>query len=227
MNERSFNLFVFGILFGFIIGLVSLEAHANEIRATANTISNFIEVRGSFFEKKNDQYEFLKPEVDYEEMYNAWREYVAFQEEVACLRDNIFYEARNQSVRGQLAVGFVTINRVNNKFYPNSICGVVYDGVRNEHDQLVVNRCQFSWACARSPQRVNWSNPAEVEAFERAHDLAVSILNGDIDNFLKNVTHYHANYVSPEWSDSPRMQRVAQVGAHVFYKDRYIARHTI
>lgn len=226
MNERKFTLFVFGILFGFITGLVSLEAHASEIRHMANAVSNFIEVRGSF-DSPDGQYEFLKPEMDSHELNQKYEQYLAYRREVECLRDNIFYEARNQSIRGQLAVGFVTINRTRNHYYPNTICGVVYEGQRDVNGNVITNRCQFSWTCAKRKPRVNWNNPKEHEALAMAEQMAEQIINGELDNFIKNVTHYHAHYVTPDWSESPRMVHVATYGSHVFYKDVYIARHTI
>ena len=48
-------------------------------------------------------------------------------DESFCLAKNVYFEARNQPLAGQLAVVSVTINRVNDKRFPNTICGVVYE----------------------------------------------------------------------------------------------------
>lgn len=225
MNERNFTLFFFGILFGFMTGLVSLEAHASEIRYVANAVSNFIEVRG--FSDNENQYEFLKPEMDSNTLQQKYNQYIAYRREVECLRDNIFYEARNQSIRGQQAVGFVTVNRTRNQFFPDTVCGVVYDGKRDANGNVKRGQCQFTWTCAARKPSVNWDHPGERLAFIQAERLAEKILSGQLDNFIENVTHYHADHVSPAWTDSPRMVHVATVGDHVFYKDVYISRYTI
>ena len=43
----------------------------------------------------------------------------------ACLAKNIYFEARNQSTAGQIAVSHVVMNRVKSSRYPNTICEVV------------------------------------------------------------------------------------------------------
>ena len=57
-----------------------------------------------------------------------------------CLADAVYFEARAEPVRGQMAVAQVVINRVFSGYYPNNICGVVY---QNAHRHL---RCQFTFA---------------------------------------------------------------------------------
>ena len=53
----------------------------------------------------------------------------------------IYFEARDESIKGQIAVGQVIMTRVRSAYYPNTICGVVYQGQWNK------NACQFSFAC--------------------------------------------------------------------------------
>lgn len=66
-----------------------------------------------------------------------------------CLATAIYFEARGESYRGQVAVAQVVRNRVKHKAYPNSICSVVFQ------NQSWKNRCQFSFACDGIPERVN------------------------------------------------------------------------
>lgn len=144
-------------------------------------------------------------------------------EDFECLRENIFFEARNQSERGQQAVAFITLNRVANRHYPNSICEVVSQGRRDANGNMVRNQCQFSWVCSGRPARANLNHPVEYQAWKRAGRIAEDVLLGNVENFIDRATHYHANYVNPGWSRSPRMQRVAVVDTHIFYNDRMIA----
>ena len=46
-----------------------------------------------------------------------------------CLAKNIYFEAGVESTAGKLAVANVTINRTLNVNYPNTICGVVQEGI--------------------------------------------------------------------------------------------------
>ena len=41
---------------------------------------------------------------------------------------NIFFEAAIESTAGKLAVAHVTLNRVDSKHFPSSVCEVVYEG---------------------------------------------------------------------------------------------------
>lgn len=125
--------------------------------------------------------------------------------ELDCMARNIFHEARNQSVDGQLAVAFVTLNRVNHAFYPNSVCEVVYEPF------------QFSWT--QNNPNIDLSNPLELEAWAVARKVAEDVLHEKVSNPLYGVTHYHADYVKPDWSYQKVM--VAQIDNHMFYKGTF------
>jgi spore germination cell wall hydrolase CwlJ-like protein len=127
-----------------------------------------------------------------------------------CLAEAIYFEARGEPELGQAAVAQVVLNRVKNPAYPNTICAVVY---QNKH---LKNRCQFSFACDGVKDR--------VRTFSRAWRVAERIARDVTDGktWLKDVadsTHYHANYVSPDWG--PTMIRKDRVGAHIFYRTKY------
>lgn len=119
-----------------------------------------------------------------------------------CLSMNIFWESRNQPIAGQVAVAQITMNRVASPDYPNDVCGVVH--------QLH----QFSW---------QWDGksdvPRESEAWDRAQMVARGVLagSGHAELMDVNITHYHAAYVNPYWSNG--MEFVAKIGDHIIYLD--------
>ena len=125
-----------------------------------------------------------------------------------CLADAIYFEARGEPVRGQIAVAQVVMNRVFSRYYPNSVCGVVYQNSNRR-------ACQFSFACDRIPNdRIN-----EPPAMERAKQIAHETLDGKY--WLTDVgkaTHYHARWVHPHWVRE--MQRLDRIGVHTFYRPR-------
>ena len=132
--------------------------------------------------------------------------------EQQCLAEGIYFEARSESVAGQKAVAEVIKNRVESRFYPSTICGVVYQGAQAALDAGKVN-CQFSFACDGSMDR--WT-PTGI-AWERAQHLAAISLADGFEPITNEATHYHANYVRPGWSR--KLKRTKRVGIHTFYQD--------
>ncbi len=122
-----------------------------------------------------------------------------------CLAEAIYFEARSEPERGQIAVAQVVINRAFSGYYPNDICGVVY---QNRHRHL---SCQFTFACDGIPDIVN-----DKSSWSLADRLANDALDGK--NYLDDVgkaTHYHAYYVRPYWAR--KMRKMARIGAHTFF----------
>src|SRR5436305_42680 len=78
-----------------------------------------------------------------------------------CLANAVYFEARSEPVRGQIAVAQVVMNRAFSGYYPNDVCGVVY---QNAHRHLA---CQFTFACDGIPDIVN-----DEESWERAKRIA-------------------------------------------------------
>jgi spore germination cell wall hydrolase CwlJ-like protein len=125
-----------------------------------------------------------------------------------CLANAVYFEARGESVRGQIAVAQVVMNRVFSPFYPNDVCGVVY---QNAHRHLA---CQFTFACDGIPDIVT-----EPDAWERAKRIARDVLDGKL--WMPEVsksTHYHAYWVHPDWVHE--MKKVYKLGVHTFYRPR-------
>ena len=125
-----------------------------------------------------------------------------------CLANAIYFEARSEPVRGQIAVAQVVLNRAFSGYYPEDVCGVVYQGA---HRHL---SCQFTFACDGIPDVVT-----EPEHWRRATRIAEAVLDGKV--WLSDVgkaTHYHASYVYPYWVRS--MRRLQKIGLHSFYRPR-------
>ena len=154
----------------------------------------------------------LDPNID---ANHAWVNYalpanVRSASEVKCLATAIYFEARGEPERGQIAVAQVVLNRLKNPAYPNTICAVVYQNKNRR------NACQFSFACDGRPDRIN-----DRKAWTESKTLATKILNDDRTMFLPDVgaaTHYHANYVRPRWARA--MTKVDKIGRHIFYKTK-------
>jgi hypothetical protein len=124
--------------------------------------------------------------------------------ELDCLAEAVYYEARSESARGQAAVAQVVMNRVKKPGFPKTVCGVVFQGARHPG-------CQFSFACDGSMHA-----SLEAQAWDRARHVAARALAGVALAEVGSATHFHTTDVSPGWT--VEMRRVAQVGAHVFYR---------
>ena len=125
--------------------------------------------------------------------------------ELQCLSEAVYYEARSETRSGQKAVAEVVLNRVASKHFPDSVCGVVYEGSERR------TGCQFSFTCDGSmdimPKGKSW---------ERSQDVAALVLSGGVTPFTNKATHYHTTAVNPVWSGTMRMTK--RVGSHVFYR---------
>jgi len=123
-----------------------------------------------------------------------------------CLAQAIYHEARGETVYGQTAVAQVVINRVFSRYYPNSVCGVVY---QNAHRHKA---CQFSFACSREPIPIQ-----DQGAWGLAVLIAKKALDGQIwEPEIGRATHYHAIWVHPSWVSE--MHKLASHGVHIFYR---------
>lgn len=121
-----------------------------------------------------------------------------------CLTTAIYYEAASEPDDGQAAVAQVILNRVRHPTFPNTVCGVIYQGSDR-------TGCQFSYACdgamARRPSARGWDRA------RRAADLALS---GRVFAPVGMATHYHTYAVTPYWNKSLVMTGV--YGAHFFHR---------
>jgi hypothetical protein len=125
-----------------------------------------------------------------------------------CLAEAIYFEARGEPERGQYAVAQVVMNRTRSPYYPNDVCGVVYEN-KNKR-----NACQFSFACDGIPDRI-----FDRTSYAKAQDIAEDVLvNGAYLPDIGTATHYHATYVKPRWIRD--MIKEEKLGSHIFYRVR-------
>ena len=124
-----------------------------------------------------------------------------------CLAEAVYYEARSESIDGQRAVAQVVLNRVRDRAFPRSICGVVHQGSGR------ATGCQFSFTCDGSTA---WA-PGGA-AWLRAQAVAQAALDGSVYAPVGSATFYHTRAVHPWWADS--FTQVGTIGAHIFYRWR-------
>jgi spore germination cell wall hydrolase CwlJ-like protein len=125
-----------------------------------------------------------------------------------CLANAIYFEARGEPVRGQIAVAQVVMNRVFSPYYPKDVCSVVY---QNAHQHLT---CQFTFACDGKRKAIN-----ERGAWARAQRIARQTLDGKVwVAAVAKSTHYHAHWVRPVWV--AEMKKMFRYGVHTFYRPR-------
>lgn len=149
------------------------------------------------------------------------------QSEATCLAKNMYFEARNQGLAGQIAVSLVVMNRVKDERFPNTICGVIEQGPVRESWKTrgkkvaeierkyfpVRNRCQFSWFCDGKSD-----DPKEPITYGRLLDIALDLVYGNLEvvDITEGATHYHADYVFPAWRKTKT--KTIEVADHIFYR---------
>lgn len=116
-----------------------------------------------------------------------------------CLAKAIYFEARGESLEGQLAVAEVILNRAASGVYPATICGVV------------TQPAQFSFIRGGRFPSLDKSNPL----WHRSQAIAEIARKRLATQVAPNVLWYHADYVAPSWGR--RLTRFAQIGTHIFY----------
>lgn len=122
-----------------------------------------------------------------------------------CLTAAVYYEAASEPDSGQRAVAQVVLNRVAHPAYPDTVCGVVFQGSERK------TGCQFSFTCdgalARKPTRMFWL---------RAEAVARAALAGYVHAPAGLATHYHTVHVHPYWAD--KLSYMGTIGLHRFYR---------
>jgi spore germination cell wall hydrolase CwlJ-like protein len=132
--------------------------------------------------------------------------------EIECLAKNIYKEAGYEPLKGRIAVAQVTMNRVEHREFPNTVCGVVYEKTRNRNTGKMTT-CQFSWYC----DPVHRNRPVHQPTYNESYEIAKQVL---IDGVrlpgLENAIFYHATYINPKWN----YPRITTIGQHIFYEPR-------
>ncbi len=99
------------------------------------------------------------------------------EKQLACMALAIYHEARGEPERGQAAVGWVILNRVEHPRYPDTICGVVYE--RNRRG------CQFSWVCDKRSDV-----PRDKASYTRAMEIARRVVTRQYPNPVGKAIYF-------------------------------------
>lgn len=216
-------------------GRIAVEADRAEFRADANLLATSIEKReavstgddASVFDNpwmRSVEYA-LKRSPDsvsnkFDQRYRdlaALSSYASFEPahfEMAeqsekthdCLSTAIYYEARSESVVGQIAVAEVILNRVGDYRYPDTVCDVVFQGSER------TTGCQFSFTCDGSMDR----HARRGKNWNRAKTVAAHVLMDLNKPLTGTATHYHTDYVDPVWNK--HLVHTKTIGTHIFYR---------
>jgi N-acetylmuramoyl-L-alanine amidase len=127
------------------------------------------------------------------------------KEEITWLVKNVYFEARNQGTAGKVAVINVTLNRVRDPNFPNTIKGVV--------TQKNARGCQFSWYCDNIPDYIT-----DHESYHKIQNIVLTymLIVSKMVDITDGALYYHADYVRPPWASTK--QRIIKIENHIFYK---------
>lgn len=128
-------------------------------------------------------------------------------ESMLCLATAIYFESRSEPVEGQIAVGSVIMNRVEDERWPDTVCGVVKQG-RHWKGNPIRNQCQFSYYCDGLSD-----NPKNRQAYGQAVLLSLPLVLKMTPDPTRGSLFYHATYVQPQWAGTPTVT----IGDHKFY----------
>jgi spore germination cell wall hydrolase CwlJ-like protein len=120
-----------------------------------------------------------------------------------CLALNVYFESKGESLLGQAAVAWVTLNRVTHSEFPNDVCSTVWQS------------SQFSWTNDGKSDV-----PSDETAWATAQQIVEQVIQeyGSGRDPVDGATYFHASYVKPDWAQ--RFERVVRVDGHIFYADR-------
>ena len=129
-------------------------------------------------------------------------------DELQCLAENIYFEARGEPLAGQYAVAEVTLNRTHAANFPHTICAVVHearwDPLRRRHI------ADFSWT------KLGALSPEDGPAWRQALAVASAAYDESSPPLVPDALYYHAITVRPDWARS--RHAVATIGNHIFYR---------
>lgn len=138
-----------------------------------------------------------------------------FDMQKECLARNIYFEAGNQPLAGQIAVALVTINRVKNSQFPNTICEVIYQAKLRKNargeDVPIIGQCQFSWFCDGKSDR-----PVDSDTWLEALGIAYNLFDVNVIDITEGALWYHADYTLPYWTN--QLNQTVTIENHIFYR---------
>ena len=148
-------------------------------------------------------------------------------DELYCMAQNVYFEARHEPMLGKIAVAHVVMNRMEDKRWPNTVCEVVHQGPVRESWKTkgkdipdieriyypVRHRCQFSWYCDGMSDDIN-----QIDIYMDIMQFSRILLTSQMMMFdiTDGATFYHADYVTPSWAKSKI--KTIEIGDHIFYR---------
>ncbi|HEN8712673.1 MULTISPECIES: cell wall hydrolase [Pseudomonas] len=123
---------------------------------------------------------------------------------ITCLARTIYWEAKGADQKDMSAVASVVLNRLGKDGFPDTICGVVKQGVESKS-------CQFSWWCDGRSDQVE-----EPQRYDIAKEIARKALNQQLKDTTGGALYFHDRTVRPDWAKAYR--RTAQTRLFLFYK---------
>jgi spore germination cell wall hydrolase CwlJ-like protein len=132
----------------------------------------------------------------------------SFSHPMYCLAQNIYFEARGETISGQFAVGMVTINRLLSSKFPNNVCDVVYQ----RHYKV----CQFSWRCDQYEDKPK----LQSRAWRRARMVALGLWYGYYKhNFLRDKTNGALYFFNPhKVSVRTKSASIVSIDHQIYYR---------
>lgn len=127
--------------------------------------------------------------------------------DLECLAENVYFEARGEPLEGQYAVAEVTLNRTRSDNFPHTVCGVVHETRWNPSRGRFI--ADFSWT------ELGGLSPPDGPAWKQAMAVASAAYENQHEPLVPGALFYHATSVHPEWS---RIRKaIATIGKHIFY----------
>lgn len=131
------------------------------------------------------------------------------QREIDCLSKNVYFEARGEDEVSKISVINVTMNRVESEEFPDSICEVVHQGVKDDSGNPILYGCQFTWFC---------DGKSDLIRNQEVYDEIIELVEeaSDLRDRTKGALFYHNVTSHPDWAS--HMTRTTRIGDHIFYK---------
>jgi N-acetylmuramoyl-L-alanine amidase len=128
--------------------------------------------------------------------------------ELQCLAENVYYEARGEPLDGQYAVAEATLNRTRALHFPHTICEVVHEARWDPARRRMI--ADFSWT------ELGEQYPADGIAWKQALKVANAAYEEVRAPVVPEALFYHATAAHPAWARTRKA--IATIGNHVFYK---------
>ena len=133
-------------------------------------------------------------------------------EELKCMAENIYFEGRAEPMVGKIAIGHVVMNRIEDKRFPDTVCGVVKQTKFYPSGRIDLHSCQFSWYCDGKSDK-----PRDKKCWDDALLIAEVMITYSAIDVTDGALWYHSRKVQPEWSMV--YVKTVSIDNHIFYKD--------